>query len=137
MTLEQVRDALAQAQPEKGRQQIIHTASGITVVDDAYNANPDSMKASLATFSTFKVEGRRIAVLGDMGELGDFAYGCHRRVGEYAAAANLDILVCVGELARAYHTLRLLREMQVQPVDPAVSRGGGQCLDILKSRADK
>ena len=101
MTLEQVRDALAQAQPEKGRQQIIHTTSGITVVDDAYNANPDSMKASLATFSTFKVEGRRIAVLGDMGELGDFAYGCHRRVGEYAAAANLDILVCVGELARA------------------------------------
>ena len=101
MTLEQVRDALAQAQPEKGRQQIIHTAAGITVVDDAYNANPDSMRASLATFSTFKVAGRRIAVLGDMGELGDFAYGCHRRVGEYAAAANLDLLVCVGELSRA------------------------------------
>ena len=101
MTLAEVRDALATAKPEKGRQQIIHTTSGITVVDDAYNANPDSMRASLATFAAFKVVGRRIAVLGDMGELGDFAYGCHRRVGEYAAAANLDILVCVGELSRA------------------------------------
>ena len=101
MTLEQVRDALATAQPEQGRQQVIHTASGITVVNDAYNANPDSMRASLATFAVMGVKGRRIAVLGDMGELGDFAFMCHRRVGEYAAHANLDLLVCVGPLSRA------------------------------------
>ena len=100
MTLEQVRDALATAQPEKGRQQIVRTAAGVTVVDDAYNANPDSMKASLATFSTLVVTGRRIAVLGDMGELGSFAEECHARVGVFAASSKLDLLICVGELAR-------------------------------------
>ena len=100
MTFEQVRDALAAAQPEQGRQQVLRTPSDITVIDDAYNANPDSMRASLATFAALKVDGRRIAVLGDMGELGDVAPECHTRVGGYAAASSLDELVCVGELAR-------------------------------------
>jgi len=100
MSFEQVRDALAAAQPERGRQQVLRASSGVTVVDDAYNANPDSMRASLATFAALKVDGRRIAVLGDMGELGDFAPECHTRVGGYAAASSLDELVCAGELAR-------------------------------------
>ena len=101
MTLQQCVDALAAAQPERGRQQVFHTADGVTVVDDSYNANPDSMRASLATFSSMDVEGRRIAVLGDMLELGDFAPECHERVGIMAAQANLDVLVCVGELSKS------------------------------------
>ena len=100
MTLEQVRDALAAAQPEKGRQQITRTAAGITVFDDSYNASPDSMQASLNTFTSMSVEGKRIAVLGDMLELGDFARECHERVGIMAANAQVDFLVCVGELSR-------------------------------------
>ena len=101
MTLEQCVDALAAAQPERGRQQVFHTADGVTVVDDSYNANPDSMRASLATFKSMDVTGRRIAVLGDMLELGDFAPECHERVGVMAAQANLDVLVCVGELSKS------------------------------------
>ena len=99
MTLSQCAEALAAAQPERGRQQIARTASGVTVVDDSYNANPDSMKASLSTFAQMEVEGRRIAVLGDMLELGDFSRECHERVGAYAAEAGLDHLICVGELS--------------------------------------
>lgn len=99
LTLQQCCAALAKSQPEKGRQRIIHTQAGVTVVDDAYNANPDSMRASLATFAALSVEGRHIAVLGDMGELGAFAQECHERVGAMAAAANLDYLLCVGELS--------------------------------------
>lgn len=99
MTLAECAEALASSQPEKGRQQVARTADGVTIVDDSYNANPDSMRASLATFSALAVDGRRIAVLGDMLELGSFSQECHERVGAYAAASSIDFLVCVGELS--------------------------------------
>ncbi len=57
------------------------------------------MRASLSTFAATEVAGRRIAVLGDMGELGDFAEACHRGVGAHVAALSLDRLVCVGALS--------------------------------------
>lgn len=101
MELQECADALAGAQPEAGRQQILHAANGALIVDDSYNANPDSMRVSLATFAAMEVEGRRIAVLGDMLELGDFSRECHERVGTYAAQAGLDLLICVGELSTA------------------------------------
>ena len=100
MTLEQCAAVLAKSQPEQGRQQVYRTQDGVTVIDDAYNANPDSMRASLATFTAMNVSGRRIAVLGDMLELGDFSKECHERVGIMAAGAALDLLVCVGDLSR-------------------------------------
>ncbi len=99
LTLAQCCVQLAKAQPERGRQRIIRTQAGVTVVDDAYNANPDSMRASIATFAALSVPGRRIAVLGDMGELGAFAQECHERVGAIAGQAGLDYLLCVGELS--------------------------------------
>ena len=99
LTLPECCAALAKSQPEQGRQRIVHTQAGVTVVDDAYNANPDSMRASLATFAALDVPGRHIAVLGDMGELGAFAKECHERVGAIAGQSNLDRLICVGELS--------------------------------------
>lgn len=79
---------------------MLHTPAGVTVINDAYNANPDSMRASLSTFAALEVSGRRIAVLGDMGELGDFAPALHEEVGAFAAGVGkLDSLVCVGQLA--------------------------------------
>ena len=92
-------EALAHAEPEAGRQEVLAARGGFTVVNDAYNANPDSMRASLTTFCALEVPGRRVAVLGDMGELGDFARACHAGVGELAGTLPLDRLVCVGELA--------------------------------------
>ena len=100
MTLAQVIAALGGAQAESGRQEVLQTPSGVTVVNDAYNANPDSMRASLSTFAALEVSGRRIAVLGDMGELGDFAPALHEEVGAFAAGCGLDELVCTGELAQ-------------------------------------
>lgn len=99
MSASAIAHALASAQPEAGRQHVIRARGGFTVIDDAYNANPDSMRASLAMFSALSVQGKRIAVLGDMGELGDYAVACHEGIGRAAAASRLDHLVCVGELA--------------------------------------
>lgn len=100
LTLEECCKALAQSQPEQGRQQFLKTAEGAILVDDAYNANADSMVAALDTFAALRIEGRRIAVLGDMGELGDLERAAHERVGRVAAKSNLSRLVCVGDLSR-------------------------------------
>lgn len=99
MGLPLIAEALAAAVPESGRQEMLRARSGCTVVNDAYNANPDSMRASLAMFKALPVAGARYAVLGDMAELGDYAEACHRSVGAFAAGCGLDGLVCVGPLA--------------------------------------
>lgn len=100
MGVEEIVSALSDAEQESGRQEVLTSKSGWSVVNDAYNANPDSMKASLAMFSSLKATGKRIAVLGDMGELGDHAVDGHLRTGRNAAASNLDLLLCVGPLSR-------------------------------------
>ena len=92
-------DALAHAEPEAGRQEVVRARGGFTVVNDAYNANPDSMRASLATFCALDVPGKHVAVLGDMGELGSYAPACHAGIGTFAATLPLDRLMCVGELS--------------------------------------
>jgi UDP-N-acetylmuramoyl-tripeptide--D-alanyl-D-alanine ligase len=68
---------------------------GVTVVNDAYNANPESMRAALAALAGLPA-GRRIAVLGAMAELGPGAAREHERLGRDAAAAGVDLLVAVG-----------------------------------------
>ena len=67
------------------------------VVDDCYNANPMSMKASLDVLHDG--EGRRVAILGDMGELGEDEAALHEGVGIHAAICGIDACVCVGDLA--------------------------------------
>jgi UDP-N-acetylmuramoyl-tripeptide--D-alanyl-D-alanine ligase len=75
---------------------------GVEVVNDAYNANPASMEAALRLLSELPAEGRRIAVLGLMAELGPDAERYHRDVGALAARSGIDIVIAVGDSARAY-----------------------------------
>ena len=79
-----------------GRSNLIHR-NGLTIIDDCYNANPVSMKASIDVLS--KAEGRKIAVLGDMGELGAEERKLHFGVGEHFAQKGIDMLFCAGELS--------------------------------------
>lgn len=78
----------------KGRMQV-RVLNGIRFLDDTYNANPDSMKAALATLSQWPAAGRRIAILGRMGELGNFSEEGHREVGR-AASSGIDSLITIG-----------------------------------------
>jgi UDP-N-acetylmuramoyl-tripeptide--D-alanyl-D-alanine ligase len=73
--------------------------SGAVVINDCYNANPLSMRAALDDLATHSPEGRRIAVLGDMLELGPGELEAHRELGEYAARSGLDALIAVGPLS--------------------------------------
>ena len=97
MDLTTVAHALEQALPESGRQEIVRARAGYTIINDAYNANPESMRASLLTFVAMETRGRHIAVLGDMGELGSYAHACHRSIGELVAQLDVDYLICIGE----------------------------------------
>lgn len=99
VTLEECVEGLASLQLSKGRLQS-KRIGGLLVMDDSYNANPDSMTAGLATLAQMPGDGRRIAVLGRMGELGAEAERGHRRVGETAGYLGLACVITVGAEAR-------------------------------------
>lgn len=92
----QCAQMLANYRPTGMRQHLVDF-DGITVIEDCYNASPDSMEASLETLAGLPVEGIRVAVLGDMLELGDIAHEAHREIGMEAARLGIDILLCIGE----------------------------------------
>jgi UDP-N-acetylmuramoyl-tripeptide--D-alanyl-D-alanine ligase len=97
VSIEECAVGLASTPLTKARLQI-KEIGGIQFIDDSYNANPDSMKAALRTLMELDSDGRRIAVLGEMGELGTESEGGHREVGEAAAALRVDELIAVGPL---------------------------------------
>lgn len=97
LSLEEIKAGIESLQPVSGRFHIIDTGK-YTVVDDCYNANPVSMKASLDVLTD--ALGRKVAILGDMGELGKEEVEMHREVGVYAVSKNLDLLICMGELSQ-------------------------------------
>ncbi len=80
-----------------GRGHIIE-GRNYTVIDDCYNANPSAMKSALKLLSL--ADTRKVAILGDMYELGDDAAMLHRQVGEAAARSDNDVIICVGEISR-------------------------------------
>ena len=82
----------------KGRLQLKQAACGATVIDDTYNANPDSMKAGIDVLAAYPAP--RVFVMGQIGELGDTAPQLHAEVGAYARARGIEHLLCHGELAR-------------------------------------
>jgi UDP-N-acetylmuramoyl-tripeptide--D-alanyl-D-alanine ligase len=102
-------ESLADASISRWRMESFVSAEGIRVVNDAYNANPESVEAALRTARWMAGEGRLIAVLGTMAELGPITDEAHDRIGELAARLRVDRLVTVGELGRRL-ALAALRE---------------------------
>ena len=100
LSLEDCAAGLATAPLTKARLQIkeIH---GVQFIDDSYNANPDSVEAALRTLVELDADGKRIAVLGEMRELGDESERRHLEVGETAAALRVDYLIAIGKVAAA------------------------------------
>jgi UDP-N-acetylmuramoyl-tripeptide--D-alanyl-D-alanine ligase len=95
--LDAVRRSLPDFAPLAGRLEARPAEAGAAVIDDTYNANPDSVRAGIAVLA--RAPGMRWLVLGDMGEVGDQGIAFHREIGEYARAAGVDRLLTTGELA--------------------------------------
>ncbi len=86
-----------------GRMEVTQVRDGITIINDAYNANPDSMKAALKALAHVGRQRRTIAILGEMLELGDGAVKAHDEIGRLAVRLNISKLLVVGQGARAIH----------------------------------
>jgi UDP-N-acetylmuramoyl-tripeptide--D-alanyl-D-alanine ligase len=102
ISLDDCVQALSKVSLTSGRLQRV-VKRGVNILDDTYNANPDSMVAALETIGSMPASGRKIAVLGRMGELGIHASEGYQRVGE-RAAQGLDMLICVGNEAEGIAT---------------------------------
>jgi UDP-N-acetylmuramoyl-tripeptide--D-alanyl-D-alanine ligase len=94
----EIKKGLAECVPAQMRLQL-YEAAGVRVLDDAYNANEDSMLAALEVLRELPCKGRRVAVLGDMAELGPHSAGAHAEVGRRAAELGVEQLIAVGQMA--------------------------------------
>lgn len=97
LTSKEIADGIANMETLAGRNHIIRTDS-LLILDDCYNANPVSMKSSIDVLASSK--GRKVAILGDMFELGEEEKQLHYGVGEYFKDKNIDVLITVGELSK-------------------------------------
>jgi UDP-N-acetylmuramoyl-tripeptide--D-alanyl-D-alanine ligase len=118
-----IQSGLAGCQPPKMRLQFWE-ANGVRVLDDAYNANADSTLAALETLCGLPLQGRRVAVLGDMGELGAQSEAAHAEVGKHAAELGIGQLFTVGKMsaatAKAARDAGLARVIEFADVEAAV-----------------
>jgi UDP-N-acetylmuramoyl-tripeptide--D-alanyl-D-alanine ligase len=113
----------------------LELGDGVVLVNDSYNANPVSMRAALDHLGSLRVEGRRIAVLGEMAELGREAPAHHREVGVHARKAGVDLLVGVGEPARDYEPDQLVADPTEAAELLAPLLGSGDAVLVKGSRA--
>jgi len=118
----EIQRGLAECQPPKMRLQFWE-ANGVRVLDDGYNANADSTIAALETLCDLPLQGRRVAVLGDMNELGAHSEAAHAEVGRRAADLGIGQLFAVGKMApvmaRAARDAGLNRVIELADVDAA------------------
>jgi UDP-N-acetylmuramoyl-tripeptide--D-alanyl-D-alanine ligase len=140
-----VRDGLAECRPPKMRLQFWE-AGGVRVLDDAYNANADSTLAALETLCGLPLQGRRVAVLGDMNELGAHSEAAHAEVGRRAAELGIGQMFVIGKMAsvtaraaRAAGLNRVIEFADVEAAMPAVKNflKAGDVVLLKASRASR
>lgn len=100
MSTEEIAAGIGHVEAVAGRSHLIKTADKV-IIDDCYNANPVSMKAAIDLLAMAKT--RKVAVLGDMFELGEGELDMHAEVGLYGAEAGIDCIICVGSLSKAMY----------------------------------
>lgn len=99
ITPDRIRKGLESFSPVSGRGVIRDNGAGTTVIDDTYNANPDSVRAAIELLGT--LAGTRILILGDMGEVGEQGPEFHKEIGEYARIQGVHALLALGDLSRS------------------------------------
>lgn len=106
---EEIQAGIESVEPVAGRSNLIQSGSRV-LIDDCYNANPVSMKAALELLGTAK--SRKVAILGDMFELGEQERQMHAGVGTYAVHAGIDLIICVGILSKSMYDAAIEEQTQ-------------------------
>ncbi len=137
LPLADVVAGLQEATFSKWRMETFQSASGLTVINDAYNANPTSMRAAISALADVPASGRRVAVLGDMAELGSLAELAHFQLGGEIASSATDILVTVGAKGRRIADGALAAGMDPLTVRPcATAAEASEVLDDIVAPGD-
>ncbi|RTZ66960.1 MAG: UDP-N-acetylmuramoyl-tripeptide--D-alanyl-D-alanine ligase [Aquificaceae bacterium] len=97
--LDEIKQGLESLQAVKGRLAPMAGLQGIQVIDDTYNANPDSARVAIDVLAE-KQQGKRVLILGDMGELGDNSQQLHAEIGQYAKKKGIEGLYCLGDYSK-------------------------------------
>lgn len=100
LTADEIKEGIANVKSTGGRSNIISTDK-YTIIDDCYNANPTSMKSAIELLCT--ADTSKVAILGDMFELGGDELKLHGEVGSFAATSGIDVLICIGKLSKAMY----------------------------------
>ena len=111
LTLQEIKAGIEALVPVSGRNNLIATDS-LLIIDDCYNANPVSVKASLDVLAT--ADTRQVAILGDMFELGEDEKSLHAECGRHAAEKGISVIICIGALSE--HTANAARESSAEQV---------------------
>ena len=123
VSLDAIKAGLEAFEPVAGRLQRKHAKlaplAGLTIIDDSYNANPDSMRAAIDVLAM--QPGKRALVIGDMGEVGDHARAFHREIGEYARERGIDALYGLGEETRESVVAFGTNAMHFESVDALIA----------------
>jgi len=102
LKLDEIQTGIAKVEGSLGRCRIVRLASGATIIDDCYNANPLSVQAALKLLADADKTGRKVAILGDMLELGEKKEQLHADIGRQAVASGADVVILIGPLS--WHT---------------------------------
>ncbi len=129
LTKEQIKKGIETFELTKKRMDITELKNGAKLINDSYNASYESMKASIENLS--KYQGRKIAVLGDMFELGEYEKELHQKVGKEVVKNNIDILICTGKNAKQIVETAQKERMNNQKIYYLENKQ--QILDLLKN----
>ena len=117
------------------RGELVELPEGAILINDSYNANPISMRAALDHLASFDAGGRRLAVLGEMRELGPEAAAYHREIGEYARQRGVELIIGVGEQASWYEPDQQVADAEGAADALAAALGPGDAVLVKGSRA--
>ncbi|MDF2520324.1 MAG: UDP-N-acetylmuramoyl-tripeptide--D-alanyl-D-alanine ligase [Clostridia bacterium] len=95
----QIQSGLLNFKPSKMRMEIFTGRHDTKIINDVYNANPDSMMAAISALASMETQGRRVCIFGDMFELGEYSKEGHESVGAFAAEKEIDVIAAVGKMA--------------------------------------
>jgi UDP-N-acetylmuramoyl-tripeptide--D-alanyl-D-alanine ligase len=117
------------------RGELVELPEKAILINDSYNANPISMRAALDHLASLRAEGRRLAVLGEMRELGPGAAAYHREIGDHARATGVELIIGVGDLAAEYGPDEQVPDAEAAADALAAALGPGDVVLVKGSRA--
>ena len=134
INMQDILEGIASFELTKRRMQVEKSKDGVTIVNDCYNANYDSMKAAIEYLGKINAN-TKIAVLGDMLELGDFSKSLHEKVGEEVAKNKIDILITVGEMAK--DIAKAAEENGINKENIIICNTNDEAVNYIKEKAHK